>query len=521
MLLHSMVRKSTRRLVRISTGHRLRDSIDTNDNPGPKFSLIQPADSHRLTRHLSILQERKYTVTDDTIKDEDGAECDAQDNSSQPFEMASVAMACRRRNGALATSLGASKDQGVLPLMQVRTDLHGAQWNRALYRRALASVRQLNALGSLSLSKQPVPGGVDNNAPAPSPAEVSRQWFRDLQTKATAPPPLPTPGSYRHSKWHHVTYGSTIYLESCATRACLLLGGSGKSVSNSQRRHAADPGTLLRMVDFADPFRRGYIYDGDAMWLRLDQFNPLLPKKRDPVALYLNDVQFFLSWSVAADGSSGQTVCIASALEALVPSIAHYGYDTSMAECLGENHAVMHLAKWTIQVVPSAADNDLDDEKDELYVGDEYCHGRAGNEPPDVNRPICNYSVVHLRQDDRLLVADKATGVASMQHVRSTSPRHTKAAQWRLCVRDPMPPTHPTGPLHLAGSSAEKATVNLHQSHRRTTAYFSTKNDMATDQMETHLASRTHLAMIHNAQETHAVEYFAHKYKTTALASHT
>ncbi|RHY37398.1 hypothetical protein DYB34_002476 [Aphanomyces astaci] len=270
MLLHSMVRKSTRRLVRISTGHRLRDSIDTNDNPGPKFSLIQPADSHRLTRHLSILQERKYTVTDDTIKDEDGAEY--------------------------------------------------------------------------------------------------------------------------------------------------------------------------------------------------------------PVALYLNDVQFFLSWSVAADGSSGQTACIASALEALVPSIAHYGYDTSMAECLGENHAVMHLAKWTIQVVPSAADNDLDDEKDELYVG-----GKENN----------------------------------------TSPRHTKAAQWRLCVRDPMPPTHPTGPLHLAGSSAEKATVNLRQSHRRTTAYFSTKNDRATDQMETHLASRTHLAMIHNAQETHAVEYFAHKYKTTALASHT
>ncbi|RHY92060.1 hypothetical protein DYB35_003478 [Aphanomyces astaci] len=158
-----------------------------------------------------------------------------------------------------------------------------------------------------------------------------------------------------------------------------------------------------------------------------------------------------------------------------------------MAECLGENHAVMHLAKWTIQVVPSAADNDLDDEKDELYVG--------GKEKKSAMQPTA--------------------------HNMSTSPRHTKAAQWRLCVRDPMPPTHPTGPLHLAGSSAEKATVNLRQSHRRTTAYFSTKNDRATDQMETHLASRTHLAMIHNAQETHAVEYFAHKYKTTALASHT
>ncbi|RHY31811.1 hypothetical protein DYB32_003130 [Aphanomyces invadans] len=181
------------------------------------------------------------------------------------------------------------------------------------------------------------------------------------------------------------------------------------------------------------------VFHGDDVWLRLDDFCPDLPTKRDPITTYVKEVQHYVSWGERANGLTGQTSCLANVLETLVPSIAHYGYDTSMAECLGEIHAAMHLAKWTIEAVGSSTQGD---ENDDVYDRGSPCYGNI----------------------------------------------------------------------------VVKASVNLVESHQRATTFLGTKNDIVTDQIETHQASRTHLAMIHDAKETHAVEYFTHKFKTAAMA---
>ncbi|KAF0699329.1 Aste57867_10119 [Aphanomyces stellatus] len=417
-LLHDMVRKSNQRLIHMSTGHRLRDALDIDMLSEFRTKHHPVATSPvKLARQLTALPDRgsKYAVAH-AAETHDVQLLLPNKRSVSPIKLKPHHI---KLSGSLSEHDAILNDQPIpgtggptdtlSPLAHITNYPTELDASRVLYKNSITSVHVLNTLGKLTKARKKTKKGPV--VAQGTSKDEARLWFRDLKRSATEPIalPMPPPGAFRHHKWLHLTYGSSVYLESSITRTCLLLDSSGKSVPNTTARDAPDPGTLFRIVDFTNPMRRGFVYEGDEFWLRLDHHRPHLVKDRDPVALYVNDVQHLLSWSIAADGGTKSTKCVASVLETLVPSIAHYGYDTSMVECLRENHAAMQLAKWVVGVKGAVADDDP--------LGDDFEHKKAML-PSD---PVCNYATVYLRQGDMVLRVDSPSrrGVlAVLQNLR-------------------------------------------------------------------------------------------------------
>ncbi|KAH9092982.1 hypothetical protein Ae201684P_008648 [Aphanomyces euteiches] len=471
-LLQDMVRKSQRRLVHLSTGHRLCHALDDETKQLPDISPPKIG-ARNVSFRLPAHHGHKYAIPDDTNG------FDVHDAPDLP----------KIHPHVVAVSTSITQDEVVNNnTVVVETD------NRALYRQAMADIKDINALGAKRLFKKDKSKSPEARL---SSRDAARQWFRNLQSSAhELAPSSVLGGCFHHSKWQPLTFGSTVFLESCATRTCLRISGNGKSVPNSSSSDGADPGTLLRLVDFVNPARRGSIYDGDFFWLRLDTHRPDLPKKRDAVAVYLHEMTFLLSWTVAsvANGAKATTEKLASVLETTVPSVAHYGFDASMAECLSENGAAMHLAKWTIGL------GKLDSCKANESTDDAYHHERL-----DPTQPLHNYSLVNLLQGDLALGVDPSSNNLDECNL-SAAP-----FLWRVCIRDTVAMKRQTD-VNLV-----KATSSLDESRQTIAGFATTRKNLHRRRTEVLQASTAHLAMVDHVKEIHKVEYFTHKYKANQV----
>ncbi|KAG9416698.1 hypothetical protein AC1031_001078 [Aphanomyces cochlioides] len=267
----------------MSTGHRLCHALDDET----KLPDISPPKigARNVSFRLPVNQGHKYAIPDET----NGL------NVHNAPDLPKI------HSHVVAEPTSVTQDEVVNNTVVVKTD------NRALYRQAMVDIKDINALGAKRLFKKDKSKSPEARL---SSRDEARQWFRNLQSSARELAPSSVLGGcFHHSKWQPLTFGSTVFLESCATRTCLRISGNGKCVPNSSSSDGADPGTLLRLVDFVNPARREGIYDGDFVWLRLDTYRPDLPKKRDAVVVYLHETTFLLSWTVAsvANGAKATT----------------------------------------------------------------------------------------------------------------------------------------------------------------------------------------------------------------------